>query len=282
MISLLLALQMFSPTDPAVLRPIYEKAIKLRSNEFGEKSVQVARTMIDYAKFLAKAGDIRTSIEWIQKAVAIEPNLEDKQMLAILLEPSDASASAELHLEIAKRAKGELAAVSFSRLGALAEEHGEIASAENAYRTAVAQSGNEEKLAIRMNTLALLMKTQPAKKGETEALFRRAMAIQQRKLGPKHPELGITLNNLSSLLLDSNRAAEAEPLARRALDIFDASVGPEHVRSALAASNLADVLSARGQTAQARKLYERALAVFERRLGPDHAWTIDARAALRQ
>ena len=55
MIFLLLALQMFSPTDPAVLRPIYEKAIKLRSSEFGEKSVQAARTMIDYAKFLAKA-----------------------------------------------------------------------------------------------------------------------------------------------------------------------------------------------------------------------------------
>ena len=108
------------------------------------------------------------------------------------------------------------------------------------------------------------------------------MAIQQRKLGLQHPELAITLNNLSSLLLDAKRTVEAEPLARRALAILDASVGPEHVRSGLAASNLADVLSARGENAQARKMYERALAVFERRLGPNHAWTIDARAALRQ
>ena len=274
-------MQMFSPTDPAVLRPIYEKAIVLRAKEFGEKSSEAARAMMDYGRFLAQAGDVDNAVEWTRKALAIEQKVEDQQMLAMLLEQVDATASWKLHLEIAKTSKGETAAISLSRLGALAEKQGESAAAEIAYRRAVAESGNEEKQAVRLNTLAFLLKPQPAKKAEAEALFRRALAVQQRRLGMKHPEVAITLNNLSGLLLDANRAAEAEPVARRALDILDGSLGPEHVRSGLAASNLADVLMARGQKAQALKLYERALAVFEKRLGPQHPWTQDARAALR-
>ena len=281
MIGLLLAAQMFSPTDPASLRPIYEKAIVLRAKEFGDKSSEAARTMIDYAKFLAQSGDVRNAVQWLQKSLAIEAKLEDKQMLAVLMEPIDAAASAELHREISRKATGEMAAISVGRIGALAEQAGNNAEAEKAYRLAIAQSTNEEKLAVRLNTLALLLKTQPAKSPEAEALFRRAMAIQQRKLGAKHPELAITLNNLSGLLLDLNQAVVAEPLARRALAIFDGSVGAEHVRSALAASNLADILIASGHKAEARTLYQRALRVFEHSLGPDHAWTIDARAALR-
>ena len=281
MIGLLLAAQMFSPTDPSALRPVYEKAIVLRAREFGEKSPEAARTMVDYAGFLGQSGDGPKAVEWLRKSLAIQSSLETKQMLAVLLEPLDAAASLELHLEIATQGTGEMAAASEARIGELAEREGDIRGAEKAYRQAVAQSVVEDKLAVRLNTLALLLKAQTSKNAEAEALFRRAIAIQQRRLGAKHPELGTTLNNLSGLLLDLNRPAEAEPVARRALSVFDGSVGPEHVRSALAASNLADILGARGLKAQARPLYERALRVFERRLGPNHAWTMDARAALR-
>lgn len=276
-----LALQLFSPTDPAMLRPIYEKAIALRAKRFGEESAEAVQSIIDYSKFLAQSGDVRSAINWMEKALAIKPKIEDKQMLAVLLEPVDASASAELHLQIAKSAKGEVAAISFSRLGTLAEGHGEIAAAESSYRKAIAESGNEEKLAVRLNTLALLLKKLPAKQTEAEQLFRRALGLQQRQLGMKHPEVAITLNNLSGLLLENNRVVEAEAPARRALEILDGSVGPEHVRSGLAASNLADVLMARGRPTEARKLYQRALTIFENRLGPAHQWTQDARAALR-
>jgi tetratricopeptide (TPR) repeat protein len=280
-IPLFLAMQMFSPVDPAVLRPIYENAIALRTKQFGKNSKEAARTMIDYGRFLAKERDILSAVDWIRKALAIDPNVEDRQMLALLLEPVDAAAAWELDMQIAKSTKGETAAISFSRLGALAEEQGELAGAEIVYRRAVAESGSEEKRAVRMNTLALILTKQPAKQAEAEALFRGALAIQQRRLGMKHPEVAVTLNNLSRMLLEENRAAEAEPEARRALEIFEGSLGPEHLRSGQAARSLADVLMARGQKAQARKLYERALAVFEKQLGSEHSWTQAARAALR-
>ena len=54
---------------------------------------------------------------------------------------------------------------------------------------------------------------------EAEPLYRRALAIGEASLGPDHPNVAIRLNNLASLLQDTNRLGEAEPLYRRALAI---------------------------------------------------------------
>ena len=48
-------------------------------------------------------------------------------------------------------------------------------------------------------------------------LYRRALAIYEKSLGPDHPDVAIDLNNLAMLLQDANRLSEAEPFMRRAL-----------------------------------------------------------------
>lgn len=278
---LLLALQVFSPTDPAQLRPIYEQAIAQRKLKFGETSAEFAAAMGDYGRFLARIADTSGASDWLERAVTVAGRLEDKQALALTLERADQPRAEALHEEVGRKAKGELAAVSWSRMGALLQARGGLPQAATAYRTAIDTSTNGEKRAIRLNELALLYKGQGNLK-DAEPLLRQAVTLQQKLLGPTSPELGATLNNLSGLLLDARRPAEAEPLARRALDIFDGTLGHTHVRTGIAVSNLADVLMARGATAQAVKFYQRALAIFEKELGPEHPWTRDVRQAIVQ
>ena len=278
---LLLAVQIFSPTDPAQLRPLYEQAIAQRKLKFGETSAQFVAAMGDYGRFLARIADTAGATHWLESTVALGGGLEDKQALALTLERADQSRAEAMHAGVGTKAKGELAAVSWSRLGALLQARGALTEAAKAYRSAIDTSTNEEKRAIRLNELALLYKGQGNLK-DAEPLLRQAVTLQQKFLGPSSPELGATLNNLSGLLLDARRPAEAEPLARRALDIFDGTLGRTHVRTGIAVSNLADVLMARGTTAQAVKFYQRALAIFEKELGTTHPWTRDVRQALAQ
>jgi tetratricopeptide (TPR) repeat protein len=66
------------------------------------------------------------------------------------------------------------------------------------------------------------------RRAEAEPLFRRALAIREKSLGPDHPSVANSLTNLANLLYVSNRRAEAEPLFRRALAICEKSYGADH------------------------------------------------------
>jgi hypothetical protein len=78
--------------------------------------------------------------------------------------------------------------------------------------------------------------------GEAEPLMRRALEIDERSLGPQHPNVATELNNLAQLLQDTNRMGEAEPLMRRALEIDERSLGPQHPNIAIRINNLARLL----------------------------------------
>ena len=54
-------------------------------------------------------------------------------------------------------------------------------------------------------------------------MLRKALAIAEAAFGKQHPNVANRLNNLATLLHDTNCYEEAEPLLRRALDILDSS-----------------------------------------------------------
>ena len=68
--------------------------------------------------------------------------------------------------------------------------------------------------------------------------MRRALKIDEASFGPEHPKVAIRLNNLATLLKDTNRLDEAEPLMRRALKIFEDSLGAEHPSTVTVRKNL--------------------------------------------
>ncbi|MBL7033859.1 MAG: tetratricopeptide repeat protein, partial [Candidatus Delongbacteria bacterium] len=47
---------------------------------------------------------------------------------------------------------------------------------------------------------------------EAESLYGRALEINEKSLGPDHPETARNLNNLALLFQATNRLMEAEPL----------------------------------------------------------------------
>jgi tetratricopeptide (TPR) repeat protein len=100
-----------------------------------------------------------------------------------------------------------------------------------------------------------------------EPLFRRALAITEKALGPEHPSTGKALNNLALLLWTKGDYAGAEPLFRRALAITEKALGPEHPDTGIRLNNLAGLLRAQGDYAAAEPLLRRALAIVAKRNG---------------
>lgn len=142
-----------------------------------------------------------------------------------------------------------------------------------------------------------------------EPLFRRALAIDEEKLGPENPQIGQDLNDLGILLNETNRWREAEPLLRRAIAIYEITNDPRlsNVLDALAVickqtdrlaeaeqlcrravaidrdnktptevdmavrlNNLAAILVEKGQANDAEALYWMALQIDEEQLPPNH------------
>jgi tetratricopeptide (TPR) repeat protein len=105
-----------------------------------------------------------------------------------------------------------------------------------------------------------------------EPLFRRALAIDEKALGPDHPAVATDLNNLALLLQNKGDYAGAEPLFRRALAIREKALGPNHPDVATDLNNLALLLKAKGDYAEAEPFLQRALGIDEKALGTDHPY----------
>ena len=69
--------------------------------------------------------------------------------------------------------------------------------------------------------------------------YKRSLAIREKALGPDHPDVAGSLNNLAVLYHDQGRYAEAEPLYKRSLAIEEKALGPDHPDVATSLNNLA-------------------------------------------
>ena len=66
------------------------------------------------------------------------------------------------------------------------------------------------------------------KYAEAEPLYKRSLAIREKALGPEHPDVAKSLDNLAQLYDSQRKYAEAEPLYKRSLAIREKALGPEH------------------------------------------------------
>jgi tetratricopeptide (TPR) repeat protein len=130
-----------------------------------------------------------------------------------------------------------------------------------------------------LNNAALSLESKGDLEG-AEPLFRSALEIAEKTLGPDHPDTAGSLNNLAGLLESKGDYAAAEPLYRRALTIAERTLGPNHPNTATALDNLAGLLESKGDDAGAEPLYRRALSTAEKALGPDDPTTQEIRQNL--
>src|SRR5215467_11538142 len=120
---------------------------------------------------------------------------------------------------------------------------------------------------------------------EAMPLAQRALAIQEKALGPNHPSVANLLNNLAFIYVNQGRYAEAEPLYKRSLAIREKALGPDHPDVAASLSNLAELYKDQGRYAGAEPLFKRSLTIREKALGPNHpdvAASLNALASLYQ
>jgi hypothetical protein len=79
-----------------------------------------------------------------------------------------------------------------------------------------------------------------------EQLLRDAARLQEASLGPLHPDLANTLNNLAIVCEMTEKPADAERYFRRAYDIATAALEPDHPFVATSRQNLEDFCATRG------------------------------------
>jgi len=105
-----------------------------------------------------------------------------------------------------------------------------------------------------------------------EALLKRerALAIREKALGPDHPLVAQSLNNLGVRYHFQGQHAKAEALHKRALAIREKALGPDHPHVATSLNNLAALYQVQGQYTKAEPLFKRALGIREKALEPDH------------
>jgi hypothetical protein len=85
-----------------------------------------------------------------------------------------------------------------------------------------------------------------------EELLREAAALQEQALGPDHPDLANTLNNLGIVCEMTDNPIDAEHYFRRAHTIATATLPPDHPFVVTSRKNLHDFCAARGRPTELR------------------------------
>ena len=90
------------------------------------------------------------------------------------------------------------------------------------------------------------------------------MELWEKALGPEHPSVGSSLNNLAELYRSQGRYAEAEPLYQRALVAHEKALGHAHPDVGTSLNDPAALYQAQGRTAEAEPLMKRVLDIREK------------------
>ena len=113
---------------------------------------------------------------------------------------------------------------------------------------------------------------------------RRALEIRDAQLGADHPEVAISLTNISNALRAQGEHQQSEEMARRALAIFEAQLGENHPYTAASHNNIGNSLFEQGRHIawddpkraqtyfdEAELHYRKAVSIREANFGSEHA-----------
>jgi serine/threonine protein kinase/tetratricopeptide (TPR) repeat protein len=102
-------------------------------------------------------------------------------------------------------------------------------------------------------------------------LYRESLSIQERVLGPSHPDVASSLRGLGAVLYRRGEFANAEEAYRRALAIVRERLGADHPVTGQTLSVLASTLGQMGRDTEAEPLMLEAVRIQEKAFGPMHS-----------
>jgi tetratricopeptide (TPR) repeat protein len=274
--------------DPASIRRLFEENVARCERKYGAADARTGQAARDLGLFLKEQGDTGGARDALARALRIDEQalgagngqtLADAAELAAVSPPAPAQA---LWQRAAASRDPELAARALAALGDLRSAEEDQASAVSLYRKALAKqeeaTGKDSaRVAVRLNALAVVVSPR-----EGVSLLERALAINLRLLGPRHPETSTTQANLAGLLLNTGRPDAAIQAANQALAGLEETVGPEHPRTASVCFILASCWRHKGDRVRAERLYRRALSIDEKAYGPRRPETLEDVRALAE
>ncbi|XP_044175300.1 uncharacterized protein LOC122958449, partial [Acropora millepora] len=244
----------------------FKRSLALKLQLLGSEHPDVASAYNNLATVLSDQGDLKQAKEYHERALAIRQQTLGPQhpdvassfnnLATVLRRQGDLKQAKENHeraLAIKQQTLGPQhpdLATSFDNLAIVLSDQGDLKQAKEYH---------ERALAIRQQTLK-----------QAKENHERALAIKQQTLGPQHPDLATSFDNLAIVLSDQGDLKQAKEYHERALAIRQQTLGSQHPDVARSFNNVATVLSDQGDLKQAKEYHERALAIRQQTLGPQH------------
>jgi tetratricopeptide (TPR) repeat protein len=226
--------------------PLYERGIPRLRDSYGEKSVEYAKALSNFALFKFETGKYLQALNLQRKTCQIQSSLQ--------LVSNDDKALALNNL-----------ALTLSQLGSFSEAEGYVREAIELERSTSSQDPN---LVETLNNLAVLEEKAgdfpQARNDQTEAL---KLALREFPAGD--PIIAASWNNLGKIAVAQRRFREAEEFYRKA-EVGWRDGGRASAGYAATLSNMAGLEAKRGHHKQARELYQQALKMDESILGSNH------------
>ena len=241
-------------------RPLLTDALEVRTQALGPTDPTVTESMEGLGKLEVAKGNFTAADSLLRGALAIRERSAG---------PGDPAIAATL-----------------ADLAGLRYKQGRPVDAESLYTRALAidaRAGSDD-LEHARHLLGLgVVYWGQQRFADAESPMRRALEIQERVLGPDHPDVARTVNNLGALSWTLNRYADALPLYERTRAIFEKTLGPTHPNLASLLSNLGETYWKLNRYGEAEPLFRRALAIKQQALAPGNpslAITLNSLAGL--
>jgi hypothetical protein len=267
--------------DPVALRRLFEEALEQRRKEYGAVDARTAQAARDLGLFLSRNGDAPDARLALAEAVRIDEQAfgpTAAQTAADAADLANVSPPAEAEPLWLRAAASPSAQVAARALAALGESHaaaGDRSGAAGFFRRALAQQEAADGRQSTRVAIVLSALAQTVEAPDGIPLLERALAINRRALGSRHPETATTEANLAGLLLHAGRPEESVALSGDALLVFEQTLGADHPRAAMAAAILAWGLRAKGDKTGAERYFRRAVAIDGRAYGLRHPQTLN-------
>jgi tetratricopeptide (TPR) repeat protein len=279
------ATQSLPPLEPcadikalsAVVPPPEEPSMRAR--------VEALQVRMDRLETLRQAGQYGEALEsggeWLREVEQVNYvplQAQAFHQLALLKESAgkyaDAEALARQAIPLAARSK-DLALVAQAwtvlvrQVGWRQGRYPEAMGLMLALESAVDCADDDATRAEALNTQAITYQRM-GRYEEARLRHERALALRQKTLGPEHPLVAASYNNLGTVLAELGQFEEARASYDRALQLRRKTQGKDHPLVALSYSNLGTALAELGRHDEARDMYEHALAIRKKSLGLEH------------
>jgi len=234
-----------------------KEALRIVSTEFGEGSEQAANARNNLAVLYKACGRFDEGLRLYQQALAVvEQNGGDSLASSVI----------------------------YHNIGGILHAKGDFAAAEppgqRAWEISRRLLGEDDPRTLFDAVAYAAILDGLQRYDESEAIYRRALAIFEHTFGPEHYEVASNLHNLAAVLCARGDLDQAEKLYRRALAIKEKLLGEDSPDAALTLNNLGALLKLAGRPDEAAGVLARSVAILEHRLAPDHPHLALARANL--